>query len=593
MKRNHHFYVVLLLIFSILPSFSFAQKTKIACVGNSITEGIGATSGSTNYPAVLQRNLETTNYEVKNFGASGHTLMKSGNSPYWNHERYQKALNYTPDIIVIKLGTNDAKPNNWVHKDQYVKDYIELINSFKNLSSQPKIYICYPLPLFGPNNWIADDAIVTGEMMPMIDRIAQETGATIIDCHTPFEGKAHLTTDKVHPNDKGYLLLAHVVGSAIAPQEVPELPEDFFLQLAPQNRTDLRTNSDSSMDGIDMNLILDNNGQTGINAEFIPQSWFSIDMPPSNSITTYSVTSGADASAAPRSWMLQGSTTGKRWQPIDEQTAIAFAPNETRIFHLNMYHTFPLYRLMVSENNGSNMIAINEWQLFGHESPQSTSIMNNGGKVTAQFNTIANEGIGNLIDGNVKTKFCTQVQSGNSVWVRYDSPIAVKIGRYSLTSAYNAPDRDPVTWTLYGSNDEVTWDVLDRQQAQFFAGSYSTMEYPVQTDKVYKNFKIVVAEKRGYFQLSEWQLFEASQEVGIKAINIPELAIHTERNHLTITSESDDSSHYEIFSLNGDRLSKGKIAARTHIKEYLPSGSYLVALNAQGRKDIKKVIISN
>lgn len=180
------------------------------------------------------------------------------------------------------------------------------------------------------------------------------------------------------------------------------------------------------------------------------------------------------------------------------------------------------------------MIAINEWQLFGHESPQSTSIMNNGGKVTAQFNTIANEGIGNLIDGNVKTKFCTQVQSGNSVWVRYDSPIAVKIGRYSLTSAYNAPDRDPVTWTLYGSNDEVTWDVLDRQQAQFFAGSYSTMEYPVQTDKVYKNFKIVVAEKRGYFQLSEWQLFEASQEVGIKAINIPELAIHTERNHLPL-----------------------------------------------------------
>lgn len=316
-------------------------------------------------------------------------------------------------------------------------------------------------------------------------------------------------------------------------------------------------------------------------------------MPPSNSITTYSITSGADASAAPRSWMLQGSTTGKRWQPIDEQTDITFAPNETRIFHLSMYHTFPLYRLMVSENKGSNKIAINEWQLFGHESPLSTSIMNNGGKVTAQFNTIANEGIGNLIDGNVKTKFCTQVQSSNSVWVKYDSPIAVKVGRYSLTSAYNAPDRDPVTWTLYGSNDEVSWDVLDMQQGQFFAGSYSTMEYPVQTDKAYKIFKIIVAEKSGYFQLSEWQLFEASQEVGIKAINIPELAIHTERNHLTITSESDDASHYEIFSLNGDRFSKGKIAARTHVKEYLPSGSYLVALNAQGRKDIKKVIISN
>ena len=50
---------------------AFAQKIKIACIGNSITEGVGASSGSATYPSVLQRDLGTEKYEVSNFGASG------------------------------------------------------------------------------------------------------------------------------------------------------------------------------------------------------------------------------------------------------------------------------------------------------------------------------------------------------------------------------------------------------------------------------------------------------------------------------------------------------------------------------------------
>ena len=75
------------------------------------------------------------------------------------------------------------------------------MNAVKERVSIPKIYICYPLPLFGPGNWINEDKVMTEEMMPMIDQVAKETGATVIDCHTPFEGKGYLTGDKIHPND--------------------------------------------------------------------------------------------------------------------------------------------------------------------------------------------------------------------------------------------------------------------------------------------------------------------------------------------------------------------------------------------------------
>ena len=71
MKRLNFVFCSMLLLFSgVLSSSAFAQKIKVACIGNSITEGVGASSGSANYPSILQHDLGTANYEVKNFGAS-------------------------------------------------------------------------------------------------------------------------------------------------------------------------------------------------------------------------------------------------------------------------------------------------------------------------------------------------------------------------------------------------------------------------------------------------------------------------------------------------------------------------------------------
>ena len=94
MKRIYWIYCgIFFLLGEIYSLPAFAQKIKIACIGNSITEGVGASSGSATYPSVLQRDLGTEKYEVSNFGASGRTLMKNGKefdgtaSSYWDHER--------------------------------------------------------------------------------------------------------------------------------------------------------------------------------------------------------------------------------------------------------------------------------------------------------------------------------------------------------------------------------------------------------------------------------------------------------------------------------------------------------------------------
>src|SRR2546427_157899 len=92
---------------------------RVACVGDSITYGSGVAGRETNsYPAVLGRCLGPR-FEVRNFGVSGATLLKQGDKPYWNLPAFQDVSEFQPNAIVLKLGTNDSKPQNWAHKAEF------------------------------------------------------------------------------------------------------------------------------------------------------------------------------------------------------------------------------------------------------------------------------------------------------------------------------------------------------------------------------------------------------------------------------------------------------------------------------------------
>ncbi|MCC9167000.1 GDSL-type esterase/lipase family protein [Pontibacter harenae] len=198
------FALSLLLFFTV--SVQAQSKIKVACVGNSITEGSGL---KTTYPQALQQ-LLGEEYEVHNYGVSGRTLLKKGNLPYWKEAKYQEVLAWNPDVVIIKLGTNDTKPQNWEYKDEFVKDYVELVKSFKMLPSKPKVYICYPLPVF-EDKWGITASIVKEEILPAVKKVARKAKVETIDLYTPFIGKAELTYDGVHPNEAGAGLLAKEV----------------------------------------------------------------------------------------------------------------------------------------------------------------------------------------------------------------------------------------------------------------------------------------------------------------------------------------------------------------------------------------------
>jgi lysophospholipase L1-like esterase len=198
---------------------AYKEPIRVACVGDSITQGAGAERGKS-YPSQLQA-LLGDKWKVGNFGVSGRTLLRKGDHPYWNEKAFQDAQAFKPNVVVIMLGTNDTKPQNWAHKDEFFTDYKDLVKTFQALESKPRVYVCRPCPVPGTGNFGINEANLQIEI-PLIDKLAAEEKLGVIDMHAPLESKPELLPDRVHPNTAGAGVMAETTYEAFTGKPTPQ-----------------------------------------------------------------------------------------------------------------------------------------------------------------------------------------------------------------------------------------------------------------------------------------------------------------------------------------------------------------------------------
>jgi alpha-L-fucosidase 2 len=206
---------IYLIAFQLFFFLTISQaQIKVACIGNSITEGYGLQSASTQaYPARLQA-LLGGNYMVENDGVSGTTMLKNGDNPYWTRGKLSNALAFKPDIVTIKLGTNDTKQYNWdTHKDEFKRDVLSMIDTLNALSTKPRIFLVLPVPIWSNYFGIRDSALK--KIIVIIKQIADERGLPVIDCNTPLLSFQSYFSDGVHPNAAGADSIAHIIARSI------------------------------------------------------------------------------------------------------------------------------------------------------------------------------------------------------------------------------------------------------------------------------------------------------------------------------------------------------------------------------------------
>jgi lysophospholipase L1-like esterase len=199
--------------------------THVACVGDSITFGLFASSPTASYPSVLQT-MFGSSVQVGNYGHSGATMLSVADLPYQNQPEYTNATTFVSGAgasavvdVIIMLGTNDSKSYNWMvgngtRAQQFVADCGAMVDHFASLPTHPLVYLALPPRAF-TNTYGISGAIIHDQILPLIQQVAAAKGVPVIDVDTPTAPHPELFPDGVHPNDTGYALIAQVMHDAL------------------------------------------------------------------------------------------------------------------------------------------------------------------------------------------------------------------------------------------------------------------------------------------------------------------------------------------------------------------------------------------
>jgi hypothetical protein len=223
------------------------------------------------------------------------------------------------------------------------------------------------------------------------------------------------------------------------------------------------------------------------------------------SITTQplsqSVTEGS-----PATFSVVASGTSPNYQWMKSGAAIAGATSSSFTLATTALTDAATYSVVVSNSAGSvtssgATLTVNSTLGFTELTPTS---------YCARGENNASEGVAMLFDGNVNTKW---LDYSATTWVKVTFATPTVLDAYSLTSANDVPYRDPASWTLSGSNDGVTWTVIETRFGQSWASRYLTRDFVLSTrSAAYTQFRFDFVPSVGSaLQLAELELYGASQ----------------------------------------------------------------------------------
>ena len=203
------------------PTISRELK-QVSCIGDSNTKA--------QYPKFLQEYLEAS-YEVKNFGKGGATLIDGTFFPYDKTDEYKRSLKFTPDIVLLMFGTNDANPK-WcldsarktdfkgTPQEEFKSEYVKLINVYKKKNSKAEIFVLTPLPVWAKKNLEKENIVERKEQLnkwviPLVKEIAAEENVKLLDVHQLMKNSFKYSRDGVHLTKEGYKVLAKKISKEI------------------------------------------------------------------------------------------------------------------------------------------------------------------------------------------------------------------------------------------------------------------------------------------------------------------------------------------------------------------------------------------
>ena len=165
-----------------LALFRAASATiTVACAGDSTTEGNAAKGVP--YDVVLQDFLGD-GFEVKNWGEGGRTVVDHRGRAYRDTEVYAELLETGFDVLIITLGTNDAKANDeytyWHDEATWLEEYLAMLDDIvAAVPGVTAIYVGTPAPIYGDGNYAEEFAYSRDVVHDTLQRLARDVVADL------------------------------------------------------------------------------------------------------------------------------------------------------------------------------------------------------------------------------------------------------------------------------------------------------------------------------------------------------------------------------------------------------------------------------
>jgi hypothetical protein len=127
--------------------------------------------------------------------------------------------------------------------------------------------------------------------------------------------------------------------------------------------------------------------------------------------------------------------------------------------------------------------------------------------VPTSANSPGNEGVGNAIDNSSNTKYLNfdKLNAGFTVTLAAGRKAVVGL---RLTSANDAPDRDPTSYVLSGSNDGVTWTKVASNSIPDFRARFYTVTVAFTNAVAYDRYRLVFPTVRNAASAVAMQIAE-------------------------------------------------------------------------------------
>ncbi|WP_167381516.1 GDSL-type esterase/lipase family protein [Microbacterium oxydans] len=189
------------------------DRIRIAAVGDSNTYGAGTLfrgRGRRSYPGRLEQ-LLGDGYQVLNYGVNRCTLQQEGDWPYDATPQAAASLQAGADIVLVMLGSNDARGDNW-NAERYETQLAAFVERYRTRGAT--VFLLTP-PVAFPNRRGVHERIIADEVAPIVRTVASRLGVDLIDVFDVTRRSVTRHPDGIHLDVRASGIVAETVAETL------------------------------------------------------------------------------------------------------------------------------------------------------------------------------------------------------------------------------------------------------------------------------------------------------------------------------------------------------------------------------------------